>query len=208
MSAAGDDLELVGRLRAGSEEAFQEFFDAFFPRLYRFAIVRAAGNGDAAEEVVQAALCRAVSKLHTYRGEAALFTWLCTFCRHELSAFSRRDGRFGQPVELVEEAPEIRAALESLASERSWRAEEDERRTELARWVQVTLDHLPLRYGRALEWKYLEGLSVREIAARLDLGPKAAESLLTRARQAFRDGFVAVTGSPGLPQPTGVRGGE
>ncbi len=208
MSAVGDDLELVGRLRAGSEVAFQEFFETFFPRLYRFAIVRAAGNGDAAEEAVQAALCRAVSKLHTYRGEAALFTWLCTFCRHELSHLSRRSGRFGQPVELLEELPEVRAALESLASERSWRAEEDERRSELARWVQVTLDHLPPRYGRALEWKYLEGLSVREIAARLDLGSKAAESLLTRARQAFRDGFVAVTGSTGLPQPTGVRGGE
>ena len=43
-------------------------------------------------------------------------------------------------------------------------------------------------YGDALEWKYVQGLSVKEIAARLNLGAKAAESLMTRARQAFRDG--------------------
>ena len=66
-------------------------------------------------------------------------------------------------------------------------------RKELARLVQVTLDALPRAYGDALEWKYLEGLSVSEIALRLNLGLKAAESLLTRARQAFRDGFTTLT---------------
>ena len=60
--------------------------------------------------------------------------------------------------------------------------------------MQVTLDHLPSRYSDALEWKYIQGLSVNEIAARMELGPKAVESLLTRARRAFRDGFAALTG--------------
>ncbi len=63
----------------------------------------------------------------------------------------------------------------------------------------MTLDALPRAYGDALEWKYVHGHSVREIAARLNLGEKAAESLLTRARQAFRDGFAAVT--QGCPEP-------
>jgi RNA polymerase sigma-70 factor, ECF subfamily len=60
--------------------------------------------------------------------------------------------------------------------------------------VQVTLDHLPARYADVLEWKYIQGLSVDEIAHRLGVGYKAAESLLTRARQAFRDGFSLVAG--------------
>ena len=58
--------------------------------------------------------------------------------------------------------------------------------------MQSTLDHLPPRYGHALEWKYIEGLSVDEVARRLGLGYKAAESLLTRARQAFREGFASM----------------
>ena len=58
----------------------------------------------------------------------------------------------------------------------------------------MVLDHLPLRYGNALEWKYLKGKSVRQIAMRLGLSPKAAESLLGRARSAFRDGFAELGG--------------
>jgi DNA-directed RNA polymerase specialized sigma24 family protein len=59
--------------------------------------------------------------------------------------------------------------------------------------VHGALDQLPTRYGNALEWKYVEGASVREIAGRLQLGAKATESLLTRARAAFREVFNAIS---------------
>jgi RNA polymerase sigma-70 factor (ECF subfamily) len=192
-SRKGTDKELVNRLLAGDSDAFGEFFDTYFPRLYRFALVRLHQDADAAEEVVQAALSRVVQKLATYRGEAALFTWLCTFCRNEISAFYRKRTRQPQRVDLVEEAPEVRAALESLLTSSSGDPQEALQRQELARLVQVTLDHLPPKYGDALEWKYIHGLSVKEIAVRLEVGPKAAESLLGRARKAFRDGFSSMT---------------
>jgi RNA polymerase sigma-70 factor (ECF subfamily) len=186
------DKALARRMLGGDETAFEEFFDTYFAGLYRFALARLDGNADAAEDIVQATLCRAVTKLATYRGEAALFTWLCTFCRHELSAHYARHQRILHETPLVEDTPEIRAALESIGAAEA--ADPDRRleRRELARLVQVTLDSLPPRYGDALEWKYIQELSVADIAARLNIGPKAAESLLTRARQAFRDGFAAV----------------
>ena len=56
----------------------------------------------------------------------------------------------------------------------------------------MTIDYLPDRYGDALEWKYIQELSVHEIAAAIEVSPKAAESLLSRAREAFRDAFAAV----------------
>lgn len=188
------DRDLAGRMLAGREDAFDEFFDSHFPRLYRFALARMNQDAGAAEEVAQAALCAAISRLKTYRGEATLFTWLCTFCRHEISAHYRRLGRTPLPVGLPEDSPEIRAALESLAATLDEGPETQLRRAELARLVQVTLDLLPRWYGDALEWKYIHDLSVKDIAARLKLGPKAAESLLTRARQAFREGFAALAG--------------
>jgi RNA polymerase sigma factor (sigma-70 family) len=95
-------------------------------------------------------------------------------------------------AQLVEDSPGVRAALESLGGVSADGPHEQLRRQELARLVRVTLDYLPDRYGDALEWKYIQELSVREIAARLRIGPKAAESLLTRARQAFRDAFAAL----------------
>ena len=63
---------------------------------------------------------------------------------------------------------------------------------QLTRLVRVVLDYLPSRYGQVLEWKYIEGHSVNDIAGFLDVGPKAAESTLTRARHAFREGFSAL----------------
>lgn len=191
--ARGDDKTLVNRMLAGEEQAFEQFFDSHFPRLFRFALRRLDGNADAAEEVAQATLCKAVVKIATYRGEAALFTWLCTFCRHELSAYYKKMKRDRAIRDLVEDSPEIRAALDSLDSTLD-DPETIAARGETSRLVQVTLDRLPSRYGDALEWKYIWGMSVNEIATRMNLGPKAVESLLTRARRAFRDGFTTLTG--------------
>ena len=201
------DLALARRLIAGDESAFEEFFAGYFPRVYRFARARVGGNEDVAEDITQATLIRAIAKLHTYRGEAALFTWLCTLCRREISRWLARTGRVTE-VPLVDDHLPTRMALEALAMF-SHDPEEALRRRELSELVRTTLDHLPGRYGDALEWRYIEGLSVSDIAARLSVSYKAAESLLSRARLAFREGFVLVadSGVPGLipmtPRETG-----
>lgn len=179
---------------AGDEGAFDEFFEGHFPGLYRFALARMHYDADAAEEVVQATLFAAISKLRTYRGEATLFTWLCAFCRYEIAAYYKRTNRQPITVELVEQTPEVMAALESLWVLTGEGPEAALERGELARLVHVALDGLPQLYADALEWKYIDGFSVKEIAARLSLTPKAAESLLTRARVAFRDGFSTLMG--------------
>lgn len=188
------DRFLVARMLRGDDDAFTEFFEANFPPLYRFALPRVGGDAGIAEEVVQGALCRAVRKLSTYRGEAALLTWLCTICRREIATYFEERSKVPPMVDLADDLPEIRSALESLASSGASRPEQVLQRNETARLVQLVLDRLPDRYGDALEWKYIEGLSVNEIAERLGVGAKAAESVLSRARVAFRDAFTAAYG--------------
>ncbi len=184
-----DDHALARRMLAGDEAAFEEFFEGHFPGLYRFALARVK-DPELARDLVQTAICKAIANLRTYRGEATLAAWLFTICRYEISGHYRRLRRSPARVDLIEEVPEVRAALDSLASGFDG-PDESLSRKELAHYVHAALDRLPSRYGRALEWKYFDGLSVKEIAVRLEVGPKAAESLLTRARQAFRDGFAA-----------------
>ena len=197
------DRKLAKRMLAGDERAFGEFFDGYFPRLFRFARSRMNNDGDAAEEVAQAAICRAITKLDTYRGEAALFTWLRTFCRNEISAWFRKNRSSSRQVALIEDNPEVRAALESAAP--GFEAPGDAlERSDVARLARVALDHLSLRHSHALEWKYLDGLTVRQIANRMNCSTKAAESVLTRARDAFRDVFSTLTGQ-GLPDPNARR---
>jgi RNA polymerase sigma-70 factor (ECF subfamily) len=189
------DQDLVSRLRAGDEPAFEEFFAEYFPRVFRFARVRLGGDDEAAEEVAQATLVKALAKMGTYRGEALLFTWVCSFCRHEMSAWYERSRR-GTLLSLGDDSAEARAVLDAIAVLSSDDPEREYERHELSRLVHATLDRLPGKYGRALAWKYIEGTPVEEIGRRLGLGYKAAESLLTRARQAFREGFALAAGGP------------
>ncbi len=185
------DRVLVEKLLARDERAFAEFFDTYAPRLFRFAM-RRAGDEDLAEEITQTTLIAAVGKLKTWRGEASLFTWLCTISRRQLVDHWRKTAR--QPEQRpLDGDPDVRAALESLASggDRPDAPDTALHGRRLAERVQITLDYLPDRYGDVLEWKYLQGLSVNEIAERLASTPKAVESTLTRARQAFREGFAS-----------------
>jgi RNA polymerase sigma-70 factor (ECF subfamily) len=202
------DLQLARKLVQGDERAFEAFFAEYFARLYRFARVRLGGDEDAAEEIVQATLIKAVAKVHTYRGEAALFTWLCTFCRHEIAAWFERTGRT-VTLSLADESSGARTLLDAIATLTHDGPERAFERQELSRLVHCALDHLPGHYGHALEWKYMDGVSVDEIGTRLGLTYKAAESLLTRAREAFREAFAALakrgwddesmSGTPELP---------
>src|SRR5262245_29014342 len=126
------DLDLARRLRIGDESAFGEFFAEYFPRVYRFARVRLGGDDDAAEEAAQTTLIRALAKIDTYRGEAALFTWLCSFCRREISAWFERNGKTAR-VSLEDNSAEARAVLDALAALSRDDPEREYERRELSR---------------------------------------------------------------------------
>lgn len=193
-----DDRKLVRRMRAGEEAAFEEFFAANFQGLFRFALARVDGDRDLARDLAQAAICKGIERLDTWRGEAPLFSWLCAICRFELTAHFRRLGRRPHEVELPEEGLLPRGALESLSFELG-DPEHQLLRREVGRLVHVAIDNLPPHYRQVLQWKYVDGVAVAEIAARLELSAKAAESLLTRARQTFRDAFASLTAPVGVP---------
>lgn len=192
------DAELVRRLRRGEEDAFEELFASSFEGLYRFALHRLGQNHELAKEIAQATLCKGFEKLDTYRGEAPIFSWLCAICRFEITAHFRRERREPPALELPEDTGAILGVLDSLSADQD-DPERQALRQEVGRLVHLTVDHLPRQYALALEWRYADQVGVAEIAARLALSYKAAESLLSRARQAFRDGFTAVSAGAATP---------
>jgi RNA polymerase sigma-70 factor (ECF subfamily) len=189
------DRAVARRILGGDEAAFRDLFDRFFPRLYRFALARLGGDAETARDVVQQTFCNAIERLDSYRGEAALYTWFCQICRNAVADHYRRRGAGALRVVLLEDQPNVRAILEALAAPAADEPETGAWRSQVHRFVEATLDALPGRYGEVLEWKYLDGLSVRDIAGRLEIGEKAAESLLTRARDAFREAIVELAGA-------------
>lgn len=188
------DRDLIRRLLAGDERAFDAFFEAYFARVYRFALPRLNGDVEAAREVVLATLARAMRNLHSFRGEASLFTWICRICRSVAVDHIRATRRQAHVV-LIDDVPELRRAIEAIEAPEDYDLVRSYGHAETSRLVQSVLDRLPAHYGDALEWRYMQGHSVEEIGQKLGIGTTAAQSLLARARIAFREALEKVFGA-------------
>jgi len=178
------DRALVARMSAGEQSAFDEFFNANAPRLVAFLARRSSLDPSSLEDVVQCALIKAVRNLASYRGEAALLTWLTEICRHELADVHRKAAR--RPAHVSLDAVGVNAVLELRIPEHQEPVSELQLASQQAQVTRV-LDALPQRYGRALEAKYGDEMSVEEMAREFGLTTIATQSLLARAREAFRD---------------------
>ncbi len=180
------DRRLARRLLRGDERAFRDFVDEYFPRLYRYARSRLRVAADV-DDVVQATLAQAARRLETYRGEATLLTWLVQICRHEISRSLQLSAKHADVALPFLQDDMLRAVVESIELPSGGSPEADSRRLEVIGLIQFALDQLPERYALALELKYIEGCSSRDIAAQLQISDEATQSLLARARRAFKE---------------------
>jgi RNA polymerase sigma-70 factor, ECF subfamily len=187
------DRALIMRMRAGDQRAFDEFFNASAPRLLAFLARRSGMDSASIEDIVQNSLIKAIRNLDKYRGEAALFTWLTEICRHELADVSRKSAR--RPAHMSLEEPYADSYMEthqlqaSQAAEPLWQVDTASQRSA----VMKVLQRLPAHYAIALEAKYGDGMSVEDIARQLGLTRVAAQSLLARAREEFRERWLEFT---------------
>lgn len=185
-----DERELVSRMRRGDQQAFNEFFDGYAPRLSAFAARRSSLDSVAIEDVVQMTMINAMRNLGSYRGSAALFTWLCRICRNQLADVHRKAAR--QPnVQSVEELAAERP-LATVVELTDFRDPLDECDTDSTRGaVRRVINSLPGHYARILELRFGDELSGHEIARTLRMSENAAESLLSRAKQSFKVAWKA-----------------
>ncbi len=165
----------VGRLREGDREAWQAVFAQYGAALFRYCCCRCGGRADQADDLRQETLLAAVDGIAGFRGEVPLFAWLCGIARHKAADAARRQRRL-MPLD---DAPGVPDAAAEAG------------RWEVRERVIETLWALPEEYRSALLCRYVEGEDVMTVARRAGRGYKAAESLLSRARRAFREGFGA-----------------
>ena len=153
-------------------------------------------DADAAEEVAQAALSKAVLKLATYkRRSGAVYLAVLHVCRRRNQRLCYvRHQRTPQTTPLVEDVPQVPAPpWNHMAALNPDAPDEGLRRRELARLVQVTLDCLPQRYGDALEWEYHPGVARYRNRRPVERQPEGSGVTVdARPEDAFREGFRAV----------------
>lgn len=180
------DVLLVKALLKGDEAAFARFYQTYFNKMYRFC--RGRVNNEAnCHDIVQQSLTNAMRYLHTYRGEASLLTWLFQITRNEIAQWHKQFGKNDALTSTLDDNPALLAAIESVPS--TLDGSSPDLSDGLKLLVRTTLDTLPTAYGDLLEMKYIEGLSVQEIALQLCTGETAVQSQLARARKAFKTLF-------------------
>jgi RNA polymerase sigma-70 factor (ECF subfamily) len=183
-----DEQDLIDRMRRGEQKAFDQFFDAYATRLAAFAARRCPLDAAGLEDVVQVTMINAMRGLSTFRGGSTLFTWLCQICRNHLADVRRKAERHpkvqsleqleeSRPMDTVVELTDFRDPLDEVADDSTRSA------------VRRAVNRLPATYARILELRFGDDLTVPEIAKVLNLSESAAESRLSRARQAFREGW-------------------
>lgn len=150
----------------------------YSPRLLAY-IKRNLDNTDEAFDLLQETLISASQSLPTYSRKVPFSAWLFGIARHEISDYFRKKKI---KTFLFSHLP----FLEDLADQ-ALGPEEKAIEKELKDKVRLVLDSLSEGYSVILRLKYIDGISVNEIAKKLGLSPKAAESRLTRARIAFRE---------------------
>lgn len=175
------DRELLRRAQAGDADAWRQLYERVAPAAWSQALAYTQRNCEA-EEIVSEALLALVRNLQTLDAESCqLHGWLRRVVRSKaVDRFRRERSRL--------------RLIGAIGPEASASAKDDDPadasvRFETRRRVMGLLGQMRDTYRTALVLKYGDGLSIREIAVRLELSEKAAESLLNRARCEFRDKY-------------------
>ena len=182
------DADLVRQVQEGSEAALEALYRRYLPSVWRYVCTRLDGDRQAAEDVVSETFLAAIRSVKTLDpGGGAVCGWLMGIARHKLGDHWRRirRGRREPGGLRAEQAgpSDPTGPQDALAA------------TETAAQVAKTMAALPDEQRLALEWKYVDELSVRETAERLGRTEKAVEALLYRARRSFRAVFESLTAS-------------
>jgi RNA polymerase sigma-70 factor (ECF subfamily) len=178
MTAETDrDRELVSRAREGDRAAFEQLVHLHADRLYA-VVLRATGDRDEAEEVVQETFLRAWRSVRSFEGRSQFFTWLYRIGINEARRSGERRRARPQPAPLADAGSEV--ADERQAPHARARVHE------LRRALEQAIMGLPLDYRMPLVLRDVEGLSTEQAAAVMDLGEAAFKSRLHRARLAVR----------------------
>ena len=169
---ADEEAALLERYAQGDPAAARMLAAALTPRLFGHAM-RVLGDGAEAEDVAQEAMLRLWRVAPDWRsGEAKVTTWLyrvvANLCTDRLRM------RRGKGLDDIDEPADPAASVEQSM--------QDAARADA---LQRALDTLPDRQRQAVVLRHIDGLANPEIAAILETGVEAVESLTARGKRAL-----------------------
>ena len=189
------DAELLSALRRRDATAAERLVSAFGDRAYRLTI-GITGNQQDAEEAVQDAFWSVIHRIDTFRGDAALGSWIYRIAANAANHKRRRVARRRREVPLEEALPIFRDDGRHADHIVDWSAALDDlvMQRELRDVLDSALKELPDHYRAVVVLHDVEALSMAEVADCLGIGVPAAKSRAHRARLFLRErlaGFMS-----------------
>lgn len=171
----GGEEELVRRLRAGDEGAFEELHRRHRRRIYAFALKRLEDHAEA-EDVTQDVFLQIFRCIESFEGRSSLLTWMFGIAHHETCNRFRR--RALPTVPLEEEARQVpsRSAPVDRAVDAA---------RVLDRCAAALADHVTESQRKVFQLRYRENLPVSRIARNLRKTSGAVKIGLMRSRRAL-----------------------
>jgi RNA polymerase sigma-70 factor (ECF subfamily) len=200
------ERQLIARLQARDDAALQELADKYGARIFQLAM-RHMKNREDAEEVTQDVLMKVYRKAGTFRGDAALSSWIYRITFN--TAMSRlRSTRLARQAE--QERDRVLAAADTddqQAGPRQtadWSRMPDETllRAQLRQAVENAIQELPEIYRAPVMLRDIQGLSTEEASSRLKLKDQTLKSRLHRGRLMLRARLQAFTTGLSLHRST------
>jgi RNA polymerase sigma-70 factor (ECF subfamily) len=177
------DAELVQEILGGSRAHFDLLYEAYFPRVYRFAVKRLRDPGEA-EDVTQEVFVTVFRRLHTWAGDSSLLVWIFGITRNKVN---RRFRGVRPRLESLEGDSALALAGNHPAADRAVDA-----RRMLEQCEEVIEHRLTPLQRRIFHLKHLRRQSIRSIAGALGKSEDAIKANLYRMRRAL------AAGAPGL----------
>jgi len=187
------ESKLVQQAQAGDFEAFIELVTPHKTKLYNLAL-KMTGNNLDAEDIVQDTLMKAIDKIDRFRGDSSFGTWLYAIALNQTRGALAKEKRADlRPLE--EYLPGAGGQDSHGEGHRpfDWKdphalLEQDELRGAISEAVA----QLPVEYREAFLLRYVEELSVKEVAELIGESVAATKSRVLRARLALRDHLTKV----------------
>lgn len=178
-----NDATLIARLFAHDRHAAAAFYQQFAPQLRRHILAKVKPTEDA-EEILQDTLFSFLEGLRDFRGNCSIRTYLFSICRNKIIDYYRRK-KIGHFV--FSQMPQLEMLVSPLLGPE---AELDA--TLVKEKIRLVLGRMLPVHRQVLVLKYLDQVSVEDIAQKLSITFKSAESRLFRARRAFVEIFLSI----------------